>query len=69
MLSRKYAQVDRGLCVACGACAKECPREAIAIHKGCYARVDAAVCIGCGKCAKLCPANAIALTVREGGEG
>ena len=65
MVSKKFAQVDRGLCVACGACEKECPRSAVAIHKGCYALVDGQSCIGCGKCAQVCPANAITIALRE----
>ena len=65
MLSKKYACIDRGSCVACGACLKECPRGAISIHKGCYAAVDNENCVGCGKCAKICPANAISVVHRE----
>lgn len=35
MKSKKYAQVDKTECVACGACIKECPRNAIDIWKYC----------------------------------
>lgn len=59
MASRKIAQVDRSRCVACGACTKVCPREAISVWRGCYAVVDPEVCIGCGKCGKTCPAGCI----------
>ena len=59
MLSKKYAVVDRNICVACGACTKECPKAAISVFHGCYAVIDKQVCIGCGKCAKACPFEAI----------
>ena len=65
MLSKKYAKVDKGICAACGACTKECPKSAISIWKGCYAAVDELVCIGCGKCAKICPAGCILTVDRE----
>lgn len=54
MLSKKYAQVDRDRCVACGACTKSCPKEALQVWKGCYAAVNEQLCVGCGKCAKTC---------------
>ena len=56
---RKNAFVDRGRCVACGACVKECPRGALTIWKGCFAKVDTELCVGCGKCANICPAGSI----------
>ncbi len=55
---RKYrAENDRGRCVACGVCAKTCPKNAISIFHGCYAVVNDEVCIGCGLCEKSCPAG------------
>lgn len=65
MPSKRYAQPDRHRCVSCGACTKECPRDAIHIYQGCYALVDEAACIGCKKCAKVCPADCIAILPRE----
>ena len=62
---KKQAIVDKNRCVACGVCAKECPKGAIAIWKGCYAKVDAETCVGCSKCAKVCPAGCIDVTVKE----
>lgn len=59
MASKKYALVDRGHCVACGACTKVCPKQAISVWRGCYAVVVPEVCIGCGKCGKTCPAGCI----------
>lgn len=66
MVSKKYAEVEKERCVACGACRKECPREAILIWKGCYAKIDKALCVGCGLCERVCPAGCIAIREREG---
>ena len=64
MRKKKWAVPDQNICVACGACAKVCPREAIRIHKGCFAVVNEA-CVGCGICAKTCPAGCIELKEGE----
>ena len=63
---RRIAVVDRSVCVACGVCMKNCPREAISVYCGCYATVDGARCVGCGLCAKVCPAGCI--EIKERGE-
>ena len=65
MASKRYANVNRKRCVSCGACAKECPRKAIEIWRGCFARIDSALCVGCGRCTKVCPADCIRLRERE----
>ena len=62
---RKIAVVDKNICVACGVCAKACPKEAVSIYKGCYAQVDGEKCVGCGLCAKSCPAGCIILMERS----
>ena len=59
MASKRYAKANRKRCVSCGACAKECPRGAIEIWRGCFARVDPAVCVGCGRCLGACNFDAI----------
>ena len=41
-------------CIACGACAAECPVEAISEGDGKY-EIDAEKCIDCGNCAQVCP--------------
>ncbi len=65
MKSKQYAAIQKGRCVSCGACVKECPRKAIEIWRGCYARIDEAACVGCGRCMAVCPAGSIALVKRE----
>ena len=44
-------------CVGCGACAAECPVEAISEKEGKY-EIDAEKCIECGACADTCPVGA-----------
>ena len=43
-------------CIACGACAPECPVEAIT--GGDIFVIDADKCIDCGACADACPVDA-----------
>lgn len=43
-------------CIACGACAGECPVSAIS--EGDKYVIDADVCIECGACADVCPVSA-----------
>ena len=65
MASKRYATVDKRICVACGACENICPLGAIKVHKGCFAKVAQDKCVGCGKCEKVCPANSIIMESRE----
>jgi ferredoxin len=44
-------------CIACGACAGECPVEAISEGDGKFV-IDADACIECGACADACPVGA-----------
>ena len=46
-------------CIACGACAAECPVGAISEADG-KRVIDAAACASCGACASACPTEAIA---------
>ena len=59
----KKAFVDKTICVACGVCAKACPKQVIKIIHGCYAKIDEEKCVGCRICEKNCPAGCI--EVRE----
>ncbi len=43
-------------CIACGACAPECPTEAIS--EGAIYVIDSDKCIDCGNCADVCPVGA-----------
>ena len=58
-MAKRRANPIKSICVACGVCALQCPKEAISIYKGCYAVVDSNKCVGCGLCKKACPADAI----------
>ena len=44
-------------CISCGACASECPVDAISEGDGKFV-VDANECIECGACAGACPVDA-----------
>lgn len=55
----KYLAVVGEECVACGACVKVCPRQAIHVIAGCKADVNDVQCVGCGLCVNTCPAGII----------
>ena len=38
--NRRYAENERGRCVACGLCVSVCPQGAVTIWHGCYAVVE-----------------------------
>ena len=44
-------------CIACGACAEECPVSAIDEKDGKYV-IDPDLCLDCGSCASVCPVDA-----------
>lgn len=44
-------------CVSCGACAAECPVDAISQGDTQFV-IDADTCIDCGNCANVCPVGA-----------
>lgn len=64
---RRRAVIARERCAACGACVKECPREAVTVWNGCFAVVNEERCVGCGRCEKVCPTGCIA--IENGGNG
>ena len=51
------AYVINDECIACGACAADCPVDAIKEGDGKYV-IDADTCISCGACAGVCPVGA-----------
>lgn len=44
-------------CIACGACAGECPVGAISEGDGKF-EINADECLDCGACASVCPVEA-----------
>ncbi len=44
-------------CIACGACAAECPVDCIS--EGDIYEINPEVCIDCGNCEEVCPVQAI----------
>lgn len=46
-------------CTGCGACAEECPEEAIEGGKRKIHVIDESLCESCGECARICPENAV----------
>lgn len=44
-------------CISCGACAADCPVQAISEGDGKY-EINPDVCIECGACADNCPVGA-----------
>jgi len=47
----------KDVCIACGACAADCPVEAITEGDDIYV-IDAEKCIDCGACHETCPVDA-----------
>lgn len=50
--------IDKDTCIGCGACAGQCPCEAI-VEDGAVFTIDADTCADCGACADQCPVEAI----------
>ena len=50
-------KIDADTCISCGACAAECPVDAISEGDAAYV-IDADTCIECGACADSCPVGA-----------
>lgn len=46
-----------GDCISCGACAAECPVNAIYESETQF-EIDPNICIDCGACASVCPTDA-----------
>lgn len=59
--SSRYPVVDPAICMGGGACARNCPEDAIGFVNGKAHLIDPAACIGHGTCAPACPVGAIKL--------
>ena len=49
-------KINADTCISCGACASECPVEAISEGADSYV-IDSDKCIDCGACANTCPVD------------
>jgi ferredoxin len=58
---RSLVELDRGLCISCGACISPCPARAIRFDENLDIEIDVKRCIGCGICVRACPRKAIQL--------
>jgi ferredoxin len=58
-------QVDEGLCIECGFCAKQCPYGAIQLQP--KPVFDESACYGCWRCYNRCPEHAIYTRKFRGG--
>lgn len=52
-------EINKEVCVGCGACIEACPVGAIAFDAEGKAEINKEVCVGCGACAATCPVGAI----------
>ena len=51
-------RVRKDLCLGCGLCAENCPRQAISLQSG-LAQIDPNRCNHCGLCLDVCPQGAV----------
>ncbi|HRZ78974.1 MAG TPA: 4Fe-4S binding protein [bacterium] len=50
--------INGDVCISCGACAAECPVEAVMQGDSFYF-IEENLCTGCGKCSEVCPVECI----------
>jgi ech hydrogenase subunit F len=60
--SRGRITIDYPACIHCGACAKHCPANAIAVTRepGSWS-IDAFACVTCGACIRVCPKKCLGM--------
>lgn len=51
-------KIIEGLCINCGSCAAECPKDAVTQNDKEY-QIEYSLCNGCGKCVAVCPVDCI----------
>jgi len=56
------ALVNESVCVKCGLCVMECPRQIISKEEGSFPQISSEDCIGCGTCQAVCPVQAITIS-------
>lgn len=54
-------QVDKDLCIGCGACVAVCPVTALSLDADGKSQCDEATCIDCHTCIGTCPVSAISV--------
>jgi nitroreductase/NAD-dependent dihydropyrimidine dehydrogenase PreA subunit len=51
--------IDKKLCIKCGMCEKDCPREAITMDE--FPILDEELCFECSHCLAVCPTGALSI--------
>lgn len=59
------ARINPDVCVKCGLCVHECPKQIISKNDGEVPVIRTDECIGCGACKNVCPVKAIAVEAVE----
>ena len=58
MHSKGTPSIDKGLCIGCGGCVKNCANDGVRVENG-KAVINGDKCLGCGYCFAYCPKGAI----------
>ena len=51
--------VDKDICIGCGACVEGCPVGALSLDNEGKSTCNEGTCIDCGSCTGTCPVSAI----------
>ena len=52
-------RIEKGACIACGACEPVCPVDCISVEDDGKRLIDEDACIDCGACVEVCPVQCI----------